>query len=355
MSIEKTNRSNTPMNVKAFDNADKKGLLRTDLAIQRMQVWKEEHKSLFIHSILYGFPVPPIFVQVTDNEDGDKTLWVLDGKQRITTLLAYFRNEFALGKDTPSVDGVEIAGKTFTELPEEFQDTIKDANILVYRFDNLSDEDRDEMFYRLNNGVALSRIERTRALAQGDIMGFVKEIASEPFFAESCAITPNSRNRFVDEEMILQIMMLITAGEAVSLSGTDVKNFVLKLKENGLSDKQKEQMLTTTQYLNKALPVREKWLKKVHVPILFVIAQKAIEQDVRPEQFGGWVKEFLTSYRPGDRYGAACSAGSAKRDNVAKRIEIMSANYVQNIASAPDYKTPEPKVNRGKGRPKKDQ
>ena len=51
--------------------------LRFDLIIQRNNVWKPEQKSLFIHSILYGFPFTNAYAQ--DTNDGN--WWLLDGKQ----------------------------------------------------------------------------------------------------------------------------------------------------------------------------------------------------------------------------------------------------------------------------------
>lgn len=338
-------KQNRPMPIKWIQKNEDK--LRFDLTIQRSEVWDLDRKSLFIHSLIADYPVPPFYA--LDNND-DEYLWVLDGKQRLTTIIKFLKGEFALSENTPPIDDVEIDSMKFEELPEDFQDEIRTRNLLVYTFKNMTEDERDEMFLRLNNGMALTKMELNRVTASSKVMSIIQEIAKESFFADNISITTNQRNRFVDEELLLQIFMLLIKGET-GLASKDITEFVFELKDSGIPEDKIEIVKNTTQYLNEALPVKEKFLKKINIPMIFMMAIKATEEKVEPVKFGGWVQQFFDniSYK----YKDACSSGSAKKENVKVRLEEIEKNYEQNIATAFDYKKPEQKQTRKRGRPLK--
>jgi Protein of unknown function DUF262 len=53
---------------------------------QRKFVWKKTQMDRFIESLLLGFPIPGIFLV----QQPDKSLLVLDGQQRLTTLQRFY-------------------------------------------------------------------------------------------------------------------------------------------------------------------------------------------------------------------------------------------------------------------------
>lgn len=296
---------------------------RFDLAIQRNEVWENDRKSLFIHTLLYGYPFPPCYAQ----DQGDGLYWMLDGKQRITTAISYVKGEFALNKHTPEIDGIKLAGKKFSQLPEELKEKILDTDFQIYQLRGMSEGELAEMFFRLNNGSALSKIELTRAIAGTEMMAFIRSVAAEPFFAQSAALTERGRNRFVDEELVLQICYLITRGEAVSLSGKELRNFVTDVRGQGVSEETQEAVRRITAYLNKAFPQKERYLKKVHVPMIFLLAIKAEEQGILPEKYSLWVETFFKGLLPGARYHQASRAGSSQKEKVAERLNEMEQDF----------------------------
>ena len=122
MAFTKTNR---PMAVKAIGKNINK--FRFDLAIQRNLVWdeaKDMRKSLFVHSLATDYPILPVFVQ----DFGDNEFWVIDGKQRLTTIGELYSDKLVMAKNTPKVyianmDGAEeefdISGLKFSQFPEQ--------------------------------------------------------------------------------------------------------------------------------------------------------------------------------------------------------------------------------------------
>lgn len=346
------------LSVKQIRKMKLEGLLRFDLAIQRKEVWTDEQKSLLIHSLLYGYPVPSTYAI----DHGDKMLWFLDGKQRISTIDAFLHEGFKLSDNTPSIEiegfdePIEIKGHFMSQLPTEIQSLLESATITVVQMKNITDSERDELFLRLNNGAPLKPIELTRVHAGSNIMEFVHEVSEHPLLSDIAAINDSARKRFADEEIVFQIMALMqNNGEAVGISGKEMRDYAINLRQIGLSDELKEELRQTLDYLNDAFPVRsadmpikDRILKKIHLPMLFVIAWKnAIPSKITAQKFGGWAQSFFQNQREGSRYNQACSSGSAKRENVSKRIESMTYDYVKNIDEAIDYKIPEPKIARG--------
>ena len=84
--------------------------------------WDEAKKSLFIESILNRITVPAFYLapSETDSQVQD----VVDGQQRLTTLQAFFNNEFALceSDNCPYYgNSSHYAGKKYGQLAEVWQ------------------------------------------------------------------------------------------------------------------------------------------------------------------------------------------------------------------------------------------
>jgi uncharacterized protein with ParB-like and HNH nuclease domain len=159
--------------------------------------WTEEQRSLLIHSILLDYPIPPLYA-VKDEEENNKYS-ILDGKQRLTTIRSYMNDEWSLSKDTPEViiEGVEyeIAGLKFSELHEDVQQELEDSSLLMYIFEDCSDEEIEEIFYRLNNGTALTKDQKTRAKLGNELVKFIDEILATDFIKKKACFTNSQLKR----------------------------------------------------------------------------------------------------------------------------------------------------------------
>lgn len=317
--------------------------LRFDLAIQRNETWSDYQKSDLIHSVLYGYYIPPVLVQ--DSNDGKK--WFLDGKQRLTTLMSYIEGSWALSKKTKPVYGHKIAGMKFKDLPLEMQEEILDETITLVRMKNMTEAERDEMFVKQNSGSPLSRMEMTRAM-HSELIESINEIARIPFFKDDIELSRKARNRFVDQEIILQIAMLMEEGKEKikGFGAAHIEEYVLRLKEadKTISDELMQRYEEISTYLTLAFEEFEmdeikRALKKIHVPIVFYVAQTAMEDNIQPKLFGDFVRSFLIkNYSVESKYGKSCQAGSSKKENVLVRLDEMSASlsqFIEIVRNAP--------------------
>lgn len=336
-------QSNMTVQPKWLEKNEEK--IRYDLAIQRNEVWDIERKSLYIRAIIYGYPPGYFFTQDT----GDDFYWVIDGQQRFTTLTQYLKGKFALSENTPPINGIKIAGFKYEELPDDFKDELRTRNLTIFKYKNMTMEERDDLFYYINNGMGLTKIELTRVFASSTVMDFVNEISKHEFFQKTIAISDSQRNRFTDQEIILQILSVLIKGYEKGLSSKEIKELAIELKENGIPDNIKEVLKNTTNYIYQAIPVKQKFMKKVNIPIIFNVAVKAQNNEITPEKFGGFLQMFFSDIPT--EYDYATDSGSAKKENVKIRIDEMNGYFDEHIDSAPDYKLSEPKTTGKRGRP----
>lgn len=119
---------------------------------QRELVWRDAHKKSFIDTILKGFPFPLIFISrgKIDVERMQATSLLVDGQQRISTIVEYVGDKF-------SVDGLK-----FTDLSLEAREHFLKYEVPVIDLDFAEDDPRiKEVFHRLNRTFySLTEIER---------------------------------------------------------------------------------------------------------------------------------------------------------------------------------------------------
>lgn len=155
-------------------NADKpKLLLNPDF--QRKYKWDKhgwERSSRFIESCLMRIPLPSCYFA----EDKDGRHIVIDGVQRLTTIVKFINDDFALEGLTTFK---ELEGKKFSQLGE-YRSEIEATTIrcIVLRKENPQSLIR-EIFSRLNQGaVSLSDQEIRHALYPGRFDDLLKKLAN---------------------------------------------------------------------------------------------------------------------------------------------------------------------------------
>jgi len=314
--------SKVNLKVERLPKMERAKTLNFDLVIQRKEdIWDVYRKSMLIHSILTGFPIPPLYA----TKEG-RIYNIIDGKQRLTSVISFIKDEFALDKNIPDVDGEKIAEKTFSQLPEEFQKKILNYEFELHKLEEVTTTELEQLFFRLNNGMPLRPIETTRAILGSRVLRFIEDIAETPFFAEKINLSKKARQRFVDQELILQILLLIHHRNS-GFSSKEIREFVKELRQKELRDELKSKIQNVCYYLNEAFPTKQKFLRKLHIPMIFIIALENQEKArlISPKEFGKWCQHFF-EHIP-EEYVQATQSGSAKKENVQKRIAVMKEHH----------------------------
>ena len=180
--------------------------LRPDF--QRLAVWSMPAKVMLIDTILRGIPMPKIFLANTIR-NGSTYRVVIDGQQRILTILDFLKDNFAL---TAPYSGEE-KGKRYSSLSDKLQDRILSYQIDFNEALNLTDNEVREVYARVNKyTVPLNKQELRRADFPGDFLNVVEKLAVDPFFDKYAIFTPASRRRYADVEYVSELLAGIIDG-----------------------------------------------------------------------------------------------------------------------------------------------
>lgn len=137
---------------------------------QRRRRWSQEKKSKLIESFIINVPVPPVFLYEIDYANFE----VMDGLQRITTIIDFY-------KDLYELEGLEewkeLNGKKYSELPIRIKEGIDRrylSSIILLKESAKDDIEADRLkkivFERLNSGgVKLTAQETRNALYNGKL------------------------------------------------------------------------------------------------------------------------------------------------------------------------------------------
>ena len=320
---------------------DKK-VLSFDHPIQRKsEIWTNAQKSLLIHSMLANYPVPNIYVLREDSEQVDEkkkpifNYYVMDGKQRLTSTLSYIWGDFPLDDNIPDiiVDDTEyqIGGKYFCDLDEPVRFEIKRYKFEIIAFEDCSNREIEEIFFRLNNSTALTKSQIAKAMMGVELAGIVSEILESRFFSVSCNFTSGQLKASDDQKCLLQGMMLLDTNY---VSGFELEDFsedsILEYSESireSYSDKQIVTLRSAIEYLTDAFPEKNKQLKKINIPMLIYLADVAMDTGIKPMYLRQWW-EFFTEKDPlFEDYKLFCSTGSTKLEKVNGRLSIMVRSF----------------------------
>jgi 5-methylcytosine-specific restriction endonuclease McrA len=177
-----------------------RGQLTLQPKFQREYVWatKPELPSRLIESILLEIPIPPIYF----GKVAEGRLEVIDGQQRLTTLVKFVSNEFALQKLQSMAS---LNGKLFKNLATQQQEKILDTPIRSIVIDAAGNKDlRYEVFERLNRGsMILNEQEVRNCVFRGPFNDLLAELENEPYWRKAKGgDAPDGR--FREREMILR-------------------------------------------------------------------------------------------------------------------------------------------------------
>lgn len=322
------------------------GKINFDHIVQRSYVWERARKSALIESMIIGYPVPAIYAKRMENETDKKVniYYIMDGKQRLSTVKEYLNNEFALTDLNPvhytdSATGedcvYDISGMTFSELPESIQDHLNTISFQVIYFDNLDKEEERELFKRLNAGKPLSTKSRLLASCK-DIEGLL-DIGSHKLFCEM--MTDKARANKNQISLVMKAWCMMNQNiENVSFES---KIFNPLLEKAEISDSEKIAMnevfdliVNTHSILSNfnEKKVAKKLYTETHMVSLIPYFHKAIDANIDENTMADWLVEFFGTKdiaSVSEEYNNACAGGSAKNVNIIARNDALANSYAE--------------------------
>lgn len=194
---------------------DKSGALKLNPLFQRRSVWTDKAKSFLIDTIIRGKPIPKIFIrQNIDVATRTSIREVVDGQQRLRTILSYLQDGFAVSRE----HNKSFGGKLFSQL-DVIDDNVQ-SQILAYEISvdlliDLPDSEVLDVFSRLNSyAVVLNEQEKINANHFGPFKSLADRIAHKYFeyWTKQGVFTPKAVMRMYDVTLVADVLIAMLEG-----------------------------------------------------------------------------------------------------------------------------------------------
>lgn len=191
---------------------EERGQLEISPKFQRRSVWSPQAKSYLIDTIIKDKPLPKIFIRATTNPKTRVTVReIVDGQQRIRTILAFVKDAFRISQ----IHNDEFGGKTYSELPEEVQTEFLKYEISVDLLLDLSDREVLDIFARLNTySVSLNKQELFNAKYFGYFKQLVYQLSGDyyTFWIKNKIFTDRKIVRMAEAELVTDLLIAVIDG-----------------------------------------------------------------------------------------------------------------------------------------------
>lgn len=318
-----------------------------DIPFQRdVDYWKRPTKSLLIDSILNGYKIPSLWICITPTKTYPANS-VIDGIQRMTTIIQFVNNEFKLSNDIkpitltpgdyPGIDKEEtykIAGKTFSELPEVLQDMILYADLDLQELYNYTDDEIEEQFFRLNNGVALTSSQKLKVLLDATVAEKIKGLTELPFWTRTNFSTVKIRNGEL-YATVLQCLMFVTGyaynedHRVKTFSSKEMSKFAVYYSENynGNEMKYLKELITTLDDVMMTSDENQAYLNKTNIPPLIANVDKFLSLrdngELRDDDYTEFLNEWVSQNAEVSGYNSLGKAHTTGGSVVAARVDLL--------------------------------
>lgn len=353
-------------------------VLKTNHKLQRRAgQWDKDRKSLLIDSILRNIPINTIYVvqeKTTGDDVGEPTYAIIDGIQRTTTIHDFKYNKFALSKDLSTVNGEEIAGKTFDDLPEKLKNAILNTDINFTIITDYTDQDIKDMYKRQNNGKPLNKRQLRPTLESDAVLEMLFNLTSHELFigseeetnkAEANPVEKTKKGEenketrkvgrpkkqkawqglmstaqiknAVDRDLILETLMLMFKDQpdvnySLSFAGDNIDAFVDKFL-NEIIEKESKQIKILEDAMTKlyeALKSRGKVkIYATSMPMALYGAYKTTKDKKSVAKYINNLLDFIDNYDTDSEYHQKyCKEKTTAKDNVEGRLTYFKDNII---------------------------
>ena len=186
------------------------GELDLSPSFQRNPVWSDAQASYLIDSILNELPVPEIFLRVHSDAKGDARVEVVDGQQRLRSIIRFFEGDLTLeGEDVTEA----WVGRSWEQLSEPQRKAFFEFKLVVRELENVSNVEVRDMFRRLNaNQSNLNDQELRHSQYEGRFIKLVEDLADSPWLVTHGIIPVQQAHRMLDVEYISELLVGLMAG-----------------------------------------------------------------------------------------------------------------------------------------------
>lgn len=210
--------------------------INVDPPYQRLgDIWSLEKKTKLIDSVFNGYDMPKFYFH--KKPDGDPFEFdVIDGKQRLTTLLQFRSGDLELGKsfvywadsETP-LENPPKRGESWSDLTDEARRVFDSYLVSITEIQNASEHEIKQFFLRLNEGVTLNEVEKRQGIG-GVIIDLASDLETHTFFQDFVKF---DNSRFSYKDVATKLLFIESAlGRDLPVPDLSSKNLWKFVEEN---------------------------------------------------------------------------------------------------------------------------
>ncbi len=182
---------------------------------QRRSVWTDTARSYLMDTIIRGKPIPKVFIRQKLNVQTRQSVReVVDGQQRLRTILSYLRDGFVISKKHhPKFGGLYFS--QLNQVDENIQASILNYEVSTDLLVNMPDNEILDIFGRLNSySVTLNIQEKINANHFGPFKTLADKLAHtyNNFWTENKILRDNDILRMADVNLCADLLIAMIEG-----------------------------------------------------------------------------------------------------------------------------------------------
>ena len=281
----------TQQDLSWFLDLQTQGKLNLNPPYQRKSVWMPKDKRFFLYTILNNYPCPAIYLQKQTDEHHKTTYNVIDGKERLITVIDFYKNKIRLSDD---IGDSTLNNKKWSEINDDkVKKGFLNYSFTVETLDYLDYTEWNRVFNRLNsNAKMLSHQELRHSHYNGWLINRAEQEAENPFWKEIKISSTSKARRMKDVEFISILMLVILEDRIVGFPQSAL-DILYQKYEITAADKTEETFFEEESFdaLNDGNKQDESQLKFDEQVASYVIPQDDIEEF---ENKLSDIKEFIS-------------------------------------------------------------
>lgn len=272
-------------------------------ACQRLYVWSQKQRDGLMDSIRKGLPCGS--VTLCTLEDGNDTLYLIDGLQRLTSLLLMSNDKSLSDEDRAKVSNYQLGME------------------LVY---NMTLEEMSEYFIKKNSGIAVSAAAKSNAALPTRIQEAGLKLSRNEFFQNiadkaNATFSKNEHNKVIGWNILLAC-----AGVAVeSIKSADITKRLTDYESDVMAHEADAEKLVERLSEVYAMISDDKFIKRSmnanFVSILVYVIHDHFE--FTNEQIVNCIATIFEKGKAIPKYCATTSEYSASADSCKKRYDVI--------------------------------
>lgn len=216
-------RNISTQDISWFLDLNNRGLLDLKPPYQRHSVWTTKERRYFLDTIFNTYPCPPLFLYKTLSDDGISTYHVVDGKQRLETIINFSANKISLSAE---MQNEELAGKKWKVLEPERRRDFWNYQLAVEMLDSVDNAKVKEIFDRYNRtSKNLERQELRHAKYDGWFATYAEEEAKKVEWQRLGVVTTATTRRMKDVQFISELMLVLLKGGISGFSQEELDEY----------------------------------------------------------------------------------------------------------------------------------